>query len=326
MKPRDLLPLLVLLGALALAPFFAGNLLLNFLVSALIIALGAQGWNLLGGYGGQLSFGHAAFFGTGAYATAILQARFGINAWVGFAAGVALAAAVGWAIGALSFRARLRGSYFALVTLAFAEVLRILANATDFTGGAAGLLIRLQPGFGNLQFGRGGFLWLVLACILGVGLLTLWIDRGRFGAQLVAVRENEDAARALGVDVLATKLRAITLSAGITGMAGCLYAQNFLYLDANIAYGSWISVELLIAAIVGGLGTVLGPLVGALALHALGEATKGALGWLTGIDLVFFGLILIAAVAFLPSGLMGGARSLLARLRPAAPKPGRTAP
>ncbi|MFB9968879.1 branched-chain amino acid ABC transporter permease [Pseudoroseomonas cervicalis] len=138
MKPRDLIPLVLLLGALALTPLFASNLLLNFLVSALIIALGAQGWNLLGGYGGQLSFGHAALFGTGAYATAILQMKLGLNAWAGFAAGVALAALAGWVIGFLSFRARLRGSYFALVTLAFAEVLRILANAADFTGGAAG--------------------------------------------------------------------------------------------------------------------------------------------------------------------------------------------
>ncbi|MFC4169180.1 branched-chain amino acid ABC transporter permease [Teichococcus aestuarii] len=318
MKPRDILPLALLLGALALTPLFASNLLLNFLVSALIIALGAQGWNLLGGYGGQLSFGHAALFGTGAYATAILQTSFGVNAWVGFACGIALAALTGWAIGFLSFRARLRGSYFALVTLAFAEVLRILANAAGFTGGAAGLLIKLEPSFANFQFAsRAGMLWVVLACILGVSLLTLWIDRGRFGAQLVAVRENEDAARALGVDVLATKLRAIALSGAITGAAGGLYAQNFLYLDANIAYGTWISVEVLIAAIVGGLGTVLGPVVGALALHGVGEITKGLLGWMTGVDLMLFGVILIAAVAFVPAGLVGALRRL--RMRRAAP-------
>jgi branched-chain amino acid transport system permease protein len=306
MTARQIVLPVLLVALLAVLPFFASGTLLNFLVSALIIALGAQGWNLLAGFGGQLSFGHAAFFGTGAYVTAILQIRFGINAWAGMAAGIAVGAAVGWVIGFLSFRARLRGSYFALVTLAFAEVLRILANAADFTGGAAGLLIRLQPGFGNLQFpDRGVFLWLVLACILLVLLLTAWIERSRFGAQLVAVRENEDAARALGVDVLATKLRAITLSAAITAAAGCLYAQNFLYLDANIAYGTWISVEVLIAAIIGGLGTVLGPVVGALALHGVGEVAKIAAGQITGIDLVIFGAVLILSVAFVPSGLMG---------------------
>lgn len=306
MTGRDIAIPVLLVAILGAMPFFASGTTLNFLVSALIIALGAQGWNLLAGFGGQLSFGHAAFFGTGAYATAILQIRYGVNAWAGMAAGIALGAAVGWVIGFLSFRARLRGSYFALVTLAFAEVLRILANAAEFTGGASGLLIRLQPGFGNMQFPeRGAFLWLVLACILLVLLLTARIERSRFGAHLVAVRENEDAARALGVDVLATKLRAIALSAAITAAAGCLYAQNFLYLDANIAYGTWISVEVLIAAIIGGLGTVLGPIVGALALHGMGEVTKLASGQVTGIDLVIFGAVLILAVAFVPNGLMG---------------------
>ena len=298
---------------LALAPLVASNTLLNFLLSALIVGLAAQGWNLLGGLGGQLSFGHAAFFGTGAYATAILQLRFGVNAWAGMAAGVALGALVGWVIGALSFRAKLRGSYFALVTLAFAEVLRILANASDLTGGAAGLLIPLAPGVANLQFpSRAVFVWVVLGGVLLALLLTAHVARGRFGAQLVAIRENENAARALGVDVLRVKLQAIALSGAVTAAAGCLYAQNFLYLDASIAYGTWISVEVLIACILGGVGTVLGPVVGALALHGVGEAAKLAVGRvagpINGIDLVLFGALLIAAVAFVPQGIVGGLR------------------
>lgn len=305
-----------LLALLAAAPAFASNILLNFLVTSLIIALGAQGWNILGGYAGQFSFGHAAFFGTGAYATAILQIRYGVNAWAGLAAGIALGAAVGWIIGVLSFRARLRGSYFALVTLAFAEVLRILANASDFTGGAAGLLVRLAPGAASLQFpSRAAFLWLLVVAVAGVLALTAWLARGRFGARLVAVRENEDAARALGVDVLRTKLAAIALSGGITAAAGCLYVQNFLYLDANIAYGTWISVEVLIAAMLGGAGTVLGPVIGALALHGIGEIAKMALhgvaGPVPGVDLIFFGALLILGVAFLPTGVMGGLRRML---------------
>jgi branched-chain amino acid transport system permease protein len=316
MNPREVLPGVGLLGLLAVMPFVASNALLNFLLSSLIVALAAQGWNLLGGYAGQLSFGHAAFFGTGAYTTAILQLRYGMNAWVGLAAGIALGALVGWVIGALSFRAGLRGSYFALVTLAFAEVLRILANAADVTGGAAGLLVRMAPGAANLQFpSRATFLWLLLGCVLAVLLLTAWIARGRFGARLVAVRENEDAARALGVDVLRTKLSAIALSGGITAAAGCLYVQNFLYLDANIAYGTWISVEVLIACVLGGSGTVLGPVIGALALHGVGEIAKLALGHIAGpvpgIDLVLFGALLILAVAFLPQGVMGGVRRFM---------------
>ncbi len=310
MKGRDdLRLLLVLLAVLAVVPAVASNLVINFLVTALIVALAAQGWNILGGIGGQISFGHAAFFGTGAYVTELLQLRLGWNAWATAPIGILAGALVGWAIGAMVFRARLRGSYFALVTLAFAEVMRILANALDFTGGASGLLLKLQPGAEAFQFtSRAVFAWIAIALVALVLLGTRHITRSRFGAQLVAVRENEDAARALGVDIVATKLRAITLSAAITAAAGVFYAQYFLYIDSQIGYGTWISVEALLASIIGGVGTVAGPVIGALALHGLGELTKGLAGQITGIDLVTFGLLLVAAIAFAPSGIVGAWR------------------
>ncbi len=312
MSPRGLMPMLILLAALALVPAFGSNTSINFLVSALIVALAAQGWNLLGGFCGQFSFGHAAFFGTGAYVDAVLQARYGVNAWAASAVAIAAGAGVGWLIGFLSFRAGLRGSYFALITLAFAEVLRISANAAPITGGATGLLLKLDARAANFQFAsRGVFCLIALTCVALVLALSVWIARGRLGAQFAAVRENEDAARALGIDVLATKLRAISLSAAVTAAAGCLYTQYFLYLDANIAYGSWISVEALLAVIVGGISTPAGPIFGALALHALGEVTRLIARGVTGIDLVLFGLILIAAIAFAPTGLAG----LASRLR-----------
>lgn len=313
MTARDLIPIIVLTVLAALLPLVVtASPVVNFLVFMLIIALGAQGWNILGGFGGQFSFGHAAFFGTGAYVTAILQIRFGVNAWAGLVLATAAGGAVGWAIGFLSFRSGLRGSYFALVTLAFAEVFRILANAASFTGGAAGLLIKLDVRAGNLQFdNRTVFYWLVLALVAGVLLLTRWIERSRFGAQLVAVRENEDAAKALGVDCLRVKLRAIALSGAVTALAGCLYAQYFLYIDANIAYGSWVSVELLLAPIIGGVGTVFGPVVGALTLHGLGEVAKQFAGRVPGIDLIVFGVVLVLAVAFARTGILG----LVDRLR-----------
>lgn len=313
MTPRDILPILLVAALVALVPLFVtANTVLNFLVVALVVTLAAQGWNVLGGFGGQLSFGHAAFFGTGAYATAILQTRYGVNAWIGLAAGSAAGAAAGWVIGFLSFRAGLRGSYFALVTLAFAEVLRILANAAPWTGGAAGLLIRLDARPANLQFeSRAAFVWLALGLVTLVLLASRFIERSRFGAHLVALRENEDAARALGIDPLATKLRAISISGAITAAAGCLYAQYFLYLDAGIAYGVWISIEALLAAMVGGAGTVFGPLVGALVLHGLGEAAKGFAGRVPGIDLVAFGVLLVLVVGFAPRGVMGLAAKLV---------------
>jgi len=320
MTGRGYLPVLLVLAVLAAVPLVVtSNTVLNFIVFVLIIALTAQGWNLLGGVAGQSSFGHAAFFGTGAYASAILQSRYGVNAWAAMAVAVAFGALVGWIIGFLSFRAGLRGSYFALVTLAFAEVLRILANAAGFTGGAAGLLLKLDLGFWNMQFSsRAAFLWLVLLFVAAGLLISLRIANSRFGAHLVAVRENEDAARALGVDVLAVKLRAITISAALTAAAGCLYLQYFLYIDSNIAYGLWISVEALLAPMVGGRGLVLGPIIGAFTLHGLGELTKLVAGRVPGIDLMVYGAVLIVVVAFAPGGVLGLLRPLRRRRRTSA--------
>jgi branched-chain amino acid transport system permease protein len=300
MTARDILPILgFLVGAVLISLFVTSNVVLNFLVFTLILAIAAQGWNLLGGYGGQYSFGHAAFFGMGAYVSAILQQRFGVNAYPAVAFGIAAAALLGYAIGAMVFRAGLRGSYFALVTLAFAEVLRILANATEITGGAAGLLISLNLGAVNLQFANRSSFLILGAVLLAIAMLiTLALEKSRLGAQLVAVRENEAAAAALGVDILAVKLRTISLSAALTGAAGALYAQYFLYIDSNIAFGTWISVEALLAPIIGGAGTVFGPLIGALILQGLSEGTKMLIGKIPGLDLIIFGVLLILVVRF----------------------------
>jgi branched-chain amino acid transport system permease protein len=304
---KDLLPIAIFGLVAALLPVFVtAGTWLNFAVFTLIICLAAQGWNILGGYGGQYSFGHAAFFGTAAYATAILQVRYGVDPYLGFAVGIAAAGAVGWVIGALSFRSGLRGSYFALVTLAFAEVLRVLANASEWTGGAAGVLIKLDVRVANFQFAdRATFYWVALALVLVALVITRALERSRLGAQLVAVRENESAARALGVDAFGVKLAAIALSAAITGAAGALYAQYFLYLDANIAYGTWISVEALLAPIIGGAGTVFGPVLGGIILHSLSEFTKSLVGRIPGVDLVIFGVLLILVVRFPPREIPG---------------------
>jgi branched-chain amino acid transport system permease protein len=309
----------VVLGLAALPLAFSANTVLNFLTFVMIVTLAAQGWNLLAGFGGQFSFGHAAFFGMGAYAMAILQVRYGVNAWLALPLGMALGAVAGFLLGFLSFRAQLRGSYFALVTLAFAEVFRILANASSFTNGAAGILVPLKASAADFQFAdRRWFYWVALGFVALALALTHHISRTRFGAQLVAVRENEEAARALGVDALRTKLKAITLSGAITATSGCLYTQKFLYIDANIAFGPWISVEALLAPIIGGMGTVLGPLAGAMMLLGLGEVTKSFFavllgGSIPGVDLVVFGVLLILSVAFAPQGVMGAIRRLSIR-------------
>lgn len=299
--------ILIVAAALAAVPLLtASNAVLNFLVVALMIALAGQGWNVLGGYGGQYSFGHAAFFGTGAYVTAILQVRCGVNAWAAFVLGIAGGALAGAVIGALVFRAGLKGSYFALVTLAFAEVLRILASVVPMTGAGVGTLVALDLRPQAFQFQqRAPFFWIALALVVASLVVVRLIEQSRFGAWLVAVRENEDAAKALGINPSRVKIAAMTISAAITGAAGGFYVQYFLFVDSGIAYGPWISVQALLAPIVGGIGTVFGPLLGALVVKSLGELTKLAAGDAPGLDLVIYGCVLVVIVAFAPSGMTG---------------------
>lgn len=284
---------------------------LNFVMMALYATLIAQAWNILGGFGGQFSFGHALFFGTGAYIQAIAQLQGGLNPWVALPMAVAGAAAVGLFVGALSFRYGLKGSYFALVTLAFAEVFRIVAVSVPFTGGGVGLMVPLRESVANMQFAsRGGYLWLVLAFVVAALLVTWWLRNGRFGAWLQAVRDNEDAARAVGVNPFRVKLAAIGLSAAFMGAAGAFYVQVFQYIDPSIAYGSVTSVEALVAAIVGGMGTLWGPVLGAVVLHVLADLTRNLFGELPGINMVIYGVVLVLIVIFLPRGIAGIGQSV----------------
>ncbi len=293
--------------AVALLPVFVtSGTWLNFVMMTLYAALMAQAWNILGGFGGQFSFGHALFFGMGAYVQAIAQIEFGINPWVALALAFAASAAIGLAVGALSFRYGLKGSYFALVTLAFAEVFRILALSVNFTGAGVGLMIPLRESAANLQFGsRVGFLYLILAFLVAAMLVTWWLQNSRFGAYLQAVRDNEDAARAIGVDPFRLKLGAIGLSGAFMGLAGAFYVQVFQYIDPALAFGSHASVEALVGAIVGGLGTLWGPLLGAIVLHTLADVTRNLFGSLPGINLIIYGTVLIVIVMFMPKGIAG---------------------
>ena len=305
---KGFVPIVVVVAALAAVPLVVhSNATLNFLVVALMIALAGQGWNILGGYAGQYSFGHAAFFGTGAYVTAILQVRYGVNAWLGFGAGIGCGAVLGGVIGALTFRAGLRGSYFALVTLAFAEVLRIIASVAPITGAGVGTLINLDLGAQSFQFqSRAVFYWVILALVAASLVITRLIKQSRFGAWLIAVRENEDAAKALGVDASGVKTTAMIISGAMTAAAGCFYAQYFLFVDSGIAYGTWISIEALLTPIIGGVGTVFGPLLGALAVRMLGEVAKLVTGDVPGLDLILYGAVLVLVIWFTPRGLIGG--------------------
>jgi branched-chain amino acid transport system permease protein len=317
---KGLLPIALVVAALAAVPLvIQSNTTLNFLVVTLLIALAGQGWNILGGYGGQYSFGHAAFFGTGAYVTAILQVRYGVNAWFAFGAGIVLGAAVGAIIGALTFRAGLRGSYFALVSLAFAEVLRIVASVAPITGAGVGTLVKLDLRVEALQFqSRAIFYWVILALVAISLLVAQRLEHTRFGTWLIAVRENEDAAKALGVNATQVKLGAMVTSAAITAAAGCFYTQYFLFVDSSIAFGTRMSIEVLLTPIIGGAGTVFGPLLGALVVQALGEGAKLVAGDAPGLSLIVYGCVLILVIAFAPRGLIGLVETVLRRVtRPA---------
>ncbi|OUM01973.1 branched-chain amino acid ABC transporter permease [Variovorax sp. JS1663] len=293
--------------AVACVPFVTrSGSALNFVMMALYATLIAQAWNILGGFGGQFSFGHALFFGTGAYVQAVAQLQGGLNAWVALPLAILGAAVVGLFVGALSFRYGLKGSYFALVTLAFAEVFRILALSVPFTGGGVGLMVPLREAASNFQFGsRAGYLWVMLGFVLAALLVTWWLRHGRFGAWLQAVRDNEDAARAVGVNPFRVKLGAIGLSGAFMGAAGAFYVQVFQYIDPGIAYGPATSVEALVAAIVGGMGTLWGPVLGAVVLHVLADLTRNLFGELPGINMVIYGVVLVLIVIFLPRGIAG---------------------
>ena len=290
------------------------GVVLNFVTMALYATLLAQAWNLLGGYGGQFSFGHALFFGTGAYAQAIAQLQTGLPAWVALPLAVLAAAVVALFVGALTFRYGLKGSYFALVTLAFAEVFRIVALQLPITGAGVGLMLPLQESLAALQFGSPrGYGWMALVLVALALLTTAWLRHSRFGARLQAVRDNEDAARALGIDPFATKLAACVLSGTFMGAAGAFYVQMFHYIDPAIAFGPTTSVEALLGAIVGGMGTLWGPVLGALALHALSDLTRNLFGDLPGLNMVIYGLVLVLIVTFMPRGIAGIGQSVRQR-------------
>ena len=299
---------LILFGlfSAALAPVvISSKFQLDVLTLIFFTAYIGQSWNILGGYAGQFSFGGVMFFGTGAYTSSILLTSFGVPPIIGIFAAIFMGAFLGLIVGYLSFRSGLRGSYFALITLAFAELLRVLANSVEFTGGGVGLFLTYAPGLHNLQFNSPtGFYYFSLVLLVISLAIAMWLERSRFGAQLVAIRENEDAAEALGIDTLKCKVYAIMIMGGMGGAAGTFYAQKYLYIDPPISYSIALSVEMLLVTIVGGMGTVFGPLVGSFFLHTVNEFARHFIDT-PGVSLIVYGFILILIISFLPNGLVG---------------------
>jgi branched-chain amino acid transport system permease protein len=307
---------LVAVAVLAALPMVLSSYLITIFILIFFYAYLGQAWNLVGGYAGQLSAGHAAYVGIGGYTSAVLSLHWGVTPWIGMLVGAVLAALLGGIIGYLGFRFGLRGFYFVLLTVAFAEICRITVSNVDALGGALGLYITFTGDPRQFQFqDNRAYYYLALALMLVATGLTRWLEGRRFGIYLTAIREDESASEALGVDAFRYKLTAMILSSFLTGLGGTFYAFYLFSLQPNALFGIPLSVEIIIRPIVGGGGTVLGPILGSFILTPLAEVSRyyfGQGGW-HGAHLIAYGVLLVVVVLFLPQGAYPVVRRLFAR-------------
>jgi branched-chain amino acid transport system permease protein len=313
-RPLTLIVVLLLLCGL---PFTTSNAYyLDILVQIYMWAAAAVAWNLLGGYAGQFSLGHAAFFGIGAYTSSLLLLMAGLTPWLGMLAGGALSTLFAFVIGYLSIR--LRGPFFTLATIALAEVLQILAvYFRELTGGSQGLSLPFAASVARFTFDdKRAYALTGLGLLLFALSVTFLIERSRLGYYLIAIREEEDAARAVGVPVLRVKLVATATSAFLTAIIGTFYAQYVLWIEPAHTFSLDVSVQLALMAIIGGLGTLSGPVIGAALIIPLNMFLRAWLGSsLTGLYLVVYGVVLVLVVLYARQGLVAEARGWFARRR-----------
>lgn len=297
-------------AAAGLAPFVVSDaFLLDSLILILIWGSAAGAWNIAGGYAGQISLGHSAFFGLGAYAAALCGVRWNISPWWGLLIGAAAASAAGTVIGFLSNR--LRGPYFVIATIAVSQVLLLgAARWRGFTAGSEGIPVPFRPGFWTLGIAdKRTWVWIVLVLALLIYLVQVYLERSRRGYQLAAVREDEDAALSLGVAARRLKVVAVAVSAAFTAICGALWAQYVGFVDPLYVFSIDLSVRFALAAIIGGLGSALGPFLGSLLVTTVEtwlRAEFGGLGsHLIGLYLILYGIALIVMVRYAPRGLVG---------------------
>jgi branched-chain amino acid transport system permease protein len=310
-SPRAMILLGVLLGVLLIAPWLVNDYLLTVLIVVLYFAFTGQAWNIMMGFAGQLSLGHAIYAGLGGYIAAVLFVRFGIAPWLGFLAAIPVAAVCGATIGFLAFRFRVAGVYFAILTIAFAEFARIGFDHLDFVNASAGLFLPVaQYAHNDLWHLRGNptmFYYVILAAAALVFVLCRALLKSRIGYCWLAVREDEQAARAVGIDSFRYKMAAVMISAVITSFAGVFYAFFYNNLFPEQVFNISRSIEMILGPIIGGIGTLFGPILGAFVLTGLAEAlntTLVGLGFdLPGAKQVFYGICLLLVVVALPDGV-----------------------
>ena len=296
----------LLLFALIILPFFLSAYSLGIAIAMVFGAFLAQTWNLMSGYAGLFSFGHAAFVGIGAYTSSLLFYYFKISPWFGMLAGMLLSGLLGYFIAFLSVRYKLRGDYFALTTLAFAEILLVIANNTPFTLASNGVTIPFNGTWKDFMFqDKKVFYFIVLIMVVGVTVLIAKLQKTKTGLYFIAMRESEDAADALGVNIFRYKATAIVLSAMLASMGGTFYAQYYTYINAESVFASTISMDCVIPCIVGGSGTVVGPLIGTVLYKGFKEYTTVAFSKVPGANMVAYAILMILFLRFFPRGIMG---------------------
>ena len=295
----------------------------HVMIIVFLYALMGVAWNVMGGYAGMLSFGQAAFFGIGGYTSSFLFVSYGLNPWLGMAAGGVLAALTAAAIGYPC--SNLRGHYFAIASIAFAEIVRIHFNNWKLIGAAEGLTIPMHPAsLAVFQFGssKAPYYHVVLAFLLLALAVCWWVSRSRMGYYFRAIKESHDLAMVLGVSFVRYRLLAIMLSAFITAMAGTFYAQYVLYLDPESVLVLPISVQVVLVTMLGGAGSVMGPVIGAAILIPLSEITRVKLGHRgTGIDMMIYGALITLISIYQPKGVWGFLSGLATRRAPAPAAP-----
>jgi branched-chain amino acid transport system permease protein len=293
-----------LLVLLAL-PFYTGSYILHVVIMILFFGYLGACWNIAAGYAGQISLGHAIFFGAGAYTSTVLFLKGGVSPWIGMWAGGVSGMLLGLFVGYLTFRYGLKGHYFILATMAFGALAKVIALNMDQIGAAQGLIIPFKASFINFQFvGKTLYYYYILFMVIGIVLVCVAIERSRFGQILMAIREDEDAAESLGVNTFRYKLMAMVLSSFLTSLVGTFYAFYIGYIHPDTLFTPFLSIQITLIPITGGMGSVFGPIVGSFILSPVSEITRGFLGKFSGLHLMVWGLIIMLIVILIPRGII----------------------
>jgi branched-chain amino acid transport system permease protein len=309
---------LVVAALLAFPQVISSDQFVTAAITALLAIFMAQCWNLAAGYAGLFSLGHAVFLGIGAYTSTLLFTKAGISPWLGVFAGAGLAAVVGAALALVAFLYRIRGTSFAILTLGAMEVAKGLADNWDWISGPLGINLVLMNEPANMLFmSRTPYYYIILGCVLAITALTWRMEHSRFGQYLLAIREDEDAAEASGIDVRRCKILVMALSAGLTALAGTFYAQFYLYVSPDTLFVFDHQLTMMLGAMVGGAGTILGPIVGSSLFSAIAEVLRNLpfdeTRYINSAAKMFYAVVLMAVMIYLPGGVLSAVSARMRR-------------